>query len=75
MRKSSELTRFDATVRKVLSVSREELKRREEEWKRQRAVLKEAKALPHMSGVPLEENPVLQVMNEVFQKAARRKVN
>ena len=29
----SEFGRFDATVRKVLSVSREELKRREEEWK------------------------------------------
>lgn len=28
--------RFDATVRKVLSVSREELRRREEEWKRKR---------------------------------------
>ena len=32
-----EAERFDATVRKVLSVSREELNRREEEWKRQRA--------------------------------------
>ena len=28
---------FDATVRKVLSVSRDELKRREEEWKRRHA--------------------------------------
>jgi len=34
---ASEFKKFDATVRKVLSVSREELKRREEEWKRQRA--------------------------------------
>jgi len=30
----SEFEKFDATVRKVLSVSREELKQREEEWKR-----------------------------------------
>ena len=28
---------FDAGVRKILSVSREELKRREEQWKRERA--------------------------------------
>jgi hypothetical protein len=48
---------------------------RERPGRRQRALLKEAKALPHMSGVPLAENPVLQVMNEVLQKAARRKVN
>jgi hypothetical protein len=34
---SKEGRRFDATVRKVLSVSREELKRRDEEWKRQHA--------------------------------------
>jgi hypothetical protein len=33
----SESKRFDATVRKVLSVSHEEMKQREEEWKRQRA--------------------------------------
>jgi hypothetical protein len=32
-----EFERFDAGVRKILTVSREELKRREEEWKRQRA--------------------------------------
>lgn len=31
----SEFALFDATVRKVISVSREELKRREEQWKRQ----------------------------------------
>jgi len=34
---SSEFERFDAGVRKILSVSREELKRREEQWKRERA--------------------------------------
>ena len=32
--KESELDKFDATVRKVLSVSHDELKRREEQWKR-----------------------------------------
>ena len=32
---SKESKRFDHAVRKILSVSREELKRREEEWKRQ----------------------------------------
>jgi hypothetical protein len=33
----SESKAFDAAVRKLLSVSREEFRRREEEWKRQRA--------------------------------------
>lgn len=33
----SEAKRFDAGVRKILSVSRDELKRREEQWKRERA--------------------------------------
>lgn len=37
MKKSAEFSEFDKTVRRVLSVSREELRRREEEWKRQRA--------------------------------------
>jgi hypothetical protein len=32
---SQELEKFDATVRKVLNVSRDELKRREEQWKEQ----------------------------------------
>jgi len=31
----NELEKFDATVRKVLSVSHDELKRREAKWKRQ----------------------------------------
>lgn len=35
--KNSEFRAFDKTVRKVLSVSRDELARREEEWKRERA--------------------------------------
>ena len=34
---SMESKKFDAAVRKVLSVSREELKRREEVWKREHA--------------------------------------
>lgn len=42
----SEFERFDATMRKVLSVSHEELKRREEEWKRERANKKRAKTSP-----------------------------
>jgi hypothetical protein len=37
MSSHSEYQRFDATVRKVLSVSHDELKRREEAWKRSRA--------------------------------------
>jgi hypothetical protein len=37
----SESERFDATVRKVLSVSHDELMRREKEWKQER---KRAKA-------------------------------
>lgn len=37
MGKKSESEKFDATVRKVLSVSRDELKRREAEWKREHA--------------------------------------
>jgi hypothetical protein len=34
MRNDSEFQNFDTTVRKVLSVSHEELQRREKEWKR-----------------------------------------
>ena len=33
----SEAERFDAGVRKILSISHDELKRREEQWKRERA--------------------------------------
>lgn len=43
MKNETEFTRFDATVRKVLSVSREELKRREDEWRRQHAGRKAGK--------------------------------
>jgi hypothetical protein len=42
---NSEFEKFDATVRKVLSVSHDELKRREKAWKRNKARRKRAKAL------------------------------
>jgi hypothetical protein len=42
----SEAAKFDSTVRKVLSVSHEELMRREKEWKRKRARKKRAKTSP-----------------------------
>jgi hypothetical protein len=40
------MDKFDAVLRKVLSVPREELKRREAEWKRNRARKKRAKISP-----------------------------
>lgn len=42
----TELEKFDAGVRKILSVSREELKRREEQWKREKESRKQAKTSP-----------------------------
>ena len=42
----SEAEKFDATVRKILSVSRDQLKQREEAWKRKRAAKKRAKTSP-----------------------------
>jgi len=42
----SELDKFNTTLRKVLSVSREELQRREKEWKRKQARKKRAKTSP-----------------------------
>lgn len=42
----TEAQKFDAGVRKILSVSRGELKRREEEWKRNKETGKQAKTLP-----------------------------
>jgi hypothetical protein len=39
----SEFDKFDDTMRKILSVSHDELKRREAEWKRERAKKKRAK--------------------------------
>jgi hypothetical protein len=43
---ASEFKKFDETVRKVLSISHEELARREKEWKRNRAKKKRAKTSP-----------------------------
>jgi hypothetical protein len=40
----TEFDKFDATMRKVLSVSHDELKRREKEWKRKRARQKQIKS-------------------------------
>ncbi len=37
---NSEAEKFDTVVRKILSVSHEELMKREKEWKRKRAALK-----------------------------------
>jgi hypothetical protein len=45
MTEQSEFQKFDATVRKVLSVSHDELKRREKAWKRNKSRRKRAKAL------------------------------
>ncbi len=41
-----ELDRFNLTLRKVLSVSREELSHREEEWRREQERKKRAKTSP-----------------------------
>ncbi|HZQ22548.1 MAG TPA: hypothetical protein VFA89_07080 [Terriglobales bacterium] len=46
MKDPNEFEKFDNTMRKVLSVSHEELKRREEKWKRDRAKKKRAKTSP-----------------------------
>jgi len=43
---SEELKRFNMVLRKMLSVSREELLRREAEWKREQARKKRAKISP-----------------------------
>jgi hypothetical protein len=40
----SEFEKFDAVVKKVLSVSREELQRREKVWKEQRAAQRRGKS-------------------------------
>jgi len=45
MTDNTEFQKFDATVRKVLSVSHDELKRREKVWKRNKTRRKRAKAL------------------------------
>lgn len=40
----SESERFDAAIRQIFSVSRTEFKRRENEWKKQKAAKKQAKS-------------------------------
>lgn len=46
MKPVSEFINFDNGVRKLLTVSREELKRREEAWKREKESRKQAKTSP-----------------------------
>ena len=53
---SNEFQRFDATVRKVLSVSHDELVRREKEWKRKTANWQ------RKSGLRLRPLPALQAV-------------
>jgi hypothetical protein len=43
---NSEFEKFDSTVRQIMAVSHDELKRREREWKRKRAAKKRAKSSP-----------------------------
>jgi hypothetical protein len=43
---SSEFEKFDGVVQELLSVSREDLQKREKEWKRKRAKKKRAKTPP-----------------------------
>jgi U3 small nucleolar ribonucleoprotein component len=44
METPSESQKFDAVMRKILSVSKEELKKREKAWQRKRAKKKRAKS-------------------------------
>lgn len=43
---SSESEKFDRVVRTLLSVSHEEIQKRDKEWRRKRAQKKRAKTLP-----------------------------
>jgi U3 small nucleolar ribonucleoprotein component len=43
---ASESEKFDTVVRRLLSVSHEEIKKRDKEWRRKRARKKRAKTLP-----------------------------
>ncbi len=45
-KEQSEHERFDSNVRKILAVSREELRRRENAWQREKKSRKQAKTLP-----------------------------
>lgn len=40
----SESGKFDAAIRQIFTVSKSELKRREDEWKKQKAAKKQAKS-------------------------------
>jgi hypothetical protein len=44
MKKKSELKNFESAMKKILSVSHEELQRREEKWKREKAAKRLAKS-------------------------------
>lgn len=44
MKMQTESERFDAAVRRIFTVSKSELKRREDEWKKQKAAKKQAKS-------------------------------
>jgi hypothetical protein len=46
MAELSESQKFDAALGKILSVSHDELKRREKKWKRHQKAKKQAKAKP-----------------------------
>jgi len=46
MTEFSEFKKFDAVTRKLLSVSHEELQKREKEWKRKRASKKRTRISP-----------------------------
>jgi hypothetical protein len=46
MSETSEAKKFDAGVRKILSVSHDEIVKRDEEWHRKRAQKKRAKISP-----------------------------
>jgi hypothetical protein len=46
MNNASASEKFDVVVRRLLSVSHEEIKKRDKEWRRKRAQKKRAKTLP-----------------------------
>jgi hypothetical protein len=46
MKKNTEAEKFDAVVRTLLSVSHEEIQKRDKEWRRKKAQKKRAKVSP-----------------------------
>jgi hypothetical protein len=52
MKTQSESERFDAGVRKILSVSHDEVKRREEQWQKDRELSGKAKPGPKPKASP-----------------------